>query len=89
MIGPLDPDPDNQLGKGIFSHDFEADLLAQDYVFAVRFPPRKGKPFGTLLCSKRPIADAVTDGELDSPRFRSQPRLISGGYAPRANATTT
>lgn len=65
----LDPDPDNQLGKGIFTDSLESELLAQGVVFAVRLPPRKGKPFWSLLCSYRPIADAVTDSELDSPRF--------------------
>lgn len=66
----FDPDPDNQLGKGILAPALEAELIADGCVFAARLPPRKGKPFWSLLLCKRPIADAVTDGELDSPRYR-------------------
>lgn len=68
----LDPNPKNQLGKGILPPALEAELIADGCVFAVRFPPRKNKPFWSLLCCKRPIADAVTDMEIDSPRFRNR-----------------
>lgn len=67
MPSVLDSDPDNQLGEGIFAPTFEAELLAQGCVFARRLPPRQGKPFWSLVASYRPIADAVTDGELDNP----------------------
>lgn len=66
----FDPDSDNQLGKGLLDATLEASLIADGCVFAAQLPPRKGKPFWSIVCSKRPIADAVTDGELDSPRFR-------------------
>lgn len=66
----LDPNPLNQLGKGSLAAALEAELIAGGCVFAARLPPRRGKPFWSLVCSKRPIADAVTDGELDAQRFR-------------------
>lgn len=66
----LDPNPKNQLGKGILAPALEAELIADGCIFAAQLPPRKGKPgWGLLLC-KRLIADAVTDGELDSARYR-------------------
>lgn len=52
----------NELGKGIFSPKEEARLLADGYIFACRVP---GTIVGTRVLCKRPIADAVTDGELD------------------------
>lgn len=67
MISTLDPNPKNQLGKGVFSPEDEAKMLAQGYVFACRFPPTKDKPFWSRLVCKRPVADAVTDMELDNP----------------------
>jgi hypothetical protein len=67
MTSIFDPDPDNQLGKHILDPALEASLVARGVVFAARLPPRKGKPFWSLVCSLRPIADAVTDGELDNP----------------------
>lgn len=68
MASPtLCPSPRNELGKGIFSPEKEARLLAQGYIFACRIP---GTLVPTLLRCKRPIADAVTDGELDGPLFR-------------------
>lgn len=63
----LDPNPKNELGKGILRPDKEAELLSDGYIFACRIP---GTKVGALLVCKRPIADAVTAGELDSPRFR-------------------
>lgn len=66
----LCPSPKNELGKSIFPPEVEADLLARGYVFASRVP---GARFGTRVFCKRPIADAVTDGDLDSPRFRNRP----------------
>ena len=65
----LDPDPDNQLGKGYFEPAFEASLLAQGVIFAVGLPPRKDKPFWSLVCCNRLIADAVTDSEINDPRY--------------------
>lgn len=58
----LCPSPLNQLGKGIFSPKDEAELLADGYIFAARVP---GTIVGTRVLCARPIADAVTDGELD------------------------
>lgn len=77
MITHFDPDPDNQLGKGILSSELEVELLARGAVFAVRLPPRKGKPFWSLVWSQRPIADAVTDGQIDDPRVRRYPIFAS------------
>lgn len=74
MTAILDPDPDNQLGKGILAPALEAELLARGVVFAVRLPPCKGKPFWSLVASFRPIADAVTDAEMDNP-FVTRPSL--------------
>lgn len=61
----LCPSPLNQLGKGIFSPKDEAELLANGFIFAARVP---GTLVGTLVVCERPIADAVTDGELDRRR---------------------
>lgn len=66
----LCPSAKNELGKGIFPPDEEADLLAKGYVFACRVP---GTLVSGLVACKRPIADAVTDMALDSPRFRTVP----------------
>lgn len=63
----LCPSKKNQLGKGMFSPDTEAALVAEGYIFACRLPTRT---VGALLVCKRPIADAVTDGEMDDPRSR-------------------
>lgn len=65
----------NELGKGIFSPEDEAKLLADGYIFAARVP---GTRAGGLVVCKRAIADAVTDGELDSPRYRHPSTLIIG-----------
>lgn len=62
----LDPNPKNELGKGILAPDLEAYWLAQGMVFACRLP-NTGLPFGVHIICRRPIADAVTDGELDNP----------------------
>lgn len=64
----LDPNPKNDLGKGVFTPEREAELLAQGYVFARYWPPTKRLPFGTTSVSKRFIADAVTDMALDDRR---------------------
>lgn len=58
----LCPSQLNELGKGIFSPQDEAELMADGYIFACHVP---GTLVGTLLVCKRPIADAVTDGQLD------------------------
>lgn len=70
-----DPSTLNHLGKGIFAPQHEATLLADGYIFAAELPPCKGKPFLSMVACKRPISDAVTAGELDSPRFRRTPVL--------------
>lgn len=74
MTAILDPDPDNQLGKGILDPELEASLVEQGVVFAASLPPRKGKPFWSMVCSMRSIAEAVTDGELDNP-LRTTPHF--------------
>jgi hypothetical protein len=61
----LCPSSKNELGKGILPAELESELLAQGYIFACRVPATKVK---TLLVCKRPIADAVTDAEMDDPR---------------------
>lgn len=66
-MNELCPSSLNQLGKGIFSCEREARLLADDFVFAAKVP---GTLVGTLVICKRSITDAVTDANLDSPRFR-------------------
>lgn len=63
----LCPSQLNELGRGIFSAQDEARLMARGYIFACHVP---GTLVGTLLACKRPIADAVTDGELDRRRTR-------------------
>lgn len=63
----LDPNPKNELGKGILAPDLEARWLADGMVFACRLLDT-GLPFGVHIICRRPIADAVTDGELDSIR---------------------
>lgn len=68
MMTALCPSPKNELGKGIFAPDDETDLLARGYIFARRVP---GTLVGTIVACKRPIADAVTDMALDSPRYRT------------------
>lgn len=68
MTAPaLDPSPLNELGKGIFSPEKEAELLAGGYIFACKVP---GTLVKTSLVCKRRLSDAVTDGDLDSPRYR-------------------
>lgn len=69
----LDPDPMNHLGKGIFTPDEEAELLAEGYIFAHYMPPTKVKPFGSVIVCKRLIADAITDMVLDVPRVSRRP----------------
>lgn len=69
----LCPSAKNELGKGIFSAEKEAELLAKGYIFACKVP---GDGVGVLLVCKRPIADAVTDGQLDSPRYRQLGKSI-------------
>lgn len=63
----LCPSAKNELGKNIL--DNEGDLLARGYLFACRVPHTL---VGTLLVCKRPITDAVTDGELDSLSHKRQ-----------------
>lgn len=64
----LCPSKLNDLGKGVFSPQRETDLLAGGYIFACKIP---GARVATIIVCKRPIADAVTDGELDSVRYRT------------------
>lgn len=68
----LDPSPKNQLGKGILAPELEARLLEEGYVFAAFVPPTGPKSPRTMVRCKRFIADAVTDANLDSPRFRER-----------------
>ena len=68
----LDPNPQNELGKGILDPDHEADLLARGYIFAAKVPA-PDLPFGIHIICKRRLLDAVLDGELVSPRFRRRP----------------
>ena len=63
----LDPNPKNQLGKGLLPAHVESDLLAGGYIFACKVPNLEHLPFGVLNICKRNIADAVTDQELDNP----------------------
>lgn len=72
MTKELCPSKLNELGKGVFSPDREAELLGKCYIFACKVP---GTLVGTLLVCKRPIADAVTDSILNLPTYRkySQP----------------
>lgn len=66
----LCPSAKNELGKGIFAPEDEANLLAKGCVFARRVP---GTLVSGIVTSRRPIAAAVTDMQLDSPRFRNRP----------------
>jgi hypothetical protein len=61
----LCPSLKNQLGRGIFLPQEEARLLAEGYIFACKLTSNTGIK-GSLVC-RRPIADAVTDAELDNP----------------------
>lgn len=70
----LCPSGKNELGKGVFPAEKEAELLAKGYVFACKVP---GGRVSTLLVCKRPIADAVTEGQLDSPRYRQLGNSVS------------
>lgn len=63
----LCPSKLNELGKGVFSPEEEAEFLEEGYIFACNVP---GTLVGTLLICKRPIADAVTDSILKLPTFR-------------------
>lgn len=63
----LCPSAKNEFGKGILAPEKEARLLTEGYVFTCKVP---GTLVGVRLGCKRPIADAVTDGELDSQQFR-------------------
>lgn len=51
----LDPDPTNELGKGLIDPSIEAWLLANKYVYAHR------QPCGVVAASKRPWATAMAD----------------------------
>lgn len=64
----------NELGKGIFTPQDEARLLARGYIFACHIP---GTLVGGLLVCKRSIADAVTDGELDRRQRRPAPAHVA------------
>lgn len=66
----LDPSPKNQLRKGILPPKIEQGLLADGYIFAAIVPRTSPKSPLTMVRCKRFIADAVTDGELDSQQFR-------------------
>lgn len=63
----LCPSTKNELGKGILAPEKEARLLAEGYIFICKVP---GTLVGVRAGCKRPIADAVTDMALDSPRYR-------------------
>ena len=65
----LCPSSKNELGKGIFVPEDEDSLLAKGCIFARRVPDTL---VGTIVTSSRPIADAVTDMQLDSPRYRTR-----------------
>jgi len=79
----LCPSPHNQLGKGVFSPDKEAKLLADGYIFACRIVSGRIKG---IVCCKRPIADAMRDMELDDPyatrQFAAPTRLTPAPVAP-------
>lgn len=62
MTNLLDPDPLNELGKGLMDPAIEAWLLRRGFVFAVRLP---GGGYGG---SCRRIAEAFLDGERDAHR---------------------
>lgn len=64
MMTALCPSPHNELGKGIFSPEKEAQLLDKGYVFACRI---KTKNVSGLVRCKRPVADAIRDMEMDDP----------------------
>lgn len=75
MTAPtLCPSHLNQLGKGIFTPRDEARLLARGYIFACHVP---GTLVGGLVVCKRPIADAVTDGELDRRQPQRRPAPVT------------
>ncbi|MCB9121966.1 MAG: hypothetical protein M9936_24690 [Caldilinea sp.] len=52
----LDPDPTNELGKGIFPPDKEAEMLAEGVVYA-RYIDFEGNRI--ILASFRPFKEAV------------------------------
>lgn len=54
----LDPSSKNELGKGTLPPAWEAEYLADGFVFAARVP---GTRAGTVVVCKRPIAEAVTE----------------------------
>lgn len=63
----LDPDTDNDLGKGKFSHDEESTLLAEGYVFVhAHTVPWQESPI--LFCANRPIEEVGTALVVDARR---------------------
>ena len=69
----LDPDPTNEIGKGIIDPTIEAWLLANGYVYAIR------RPMGHLAISKRPMKEALAD--LAKSLGRIKPRRIVNGIS--------
>lgn len=78
----LDPNPKNQLGKGVLPTLLEESLLADGYVFACMVPPTTPRSPSTLVRCKRFIVDAVTDGDLDNPRRVSMASTSSADLTP-------
>jgi len=58
----LDPDPRNELGRGLIDTEVEAWLLSRGTVFAMRLPG------GHTIGSCRPIAQAVREANEDAYR---------------------
>lgn len=71
----LDPDTENDLGKGVFTQDQEEKLIEQGYVFAHRHHV-VGQKRPVTFCSKRPVAFAATELVVDAWRV-SRPRVIA------------
>lgn len=72
VLPQLCPSTKNQLGTGFFTPEYEQSLLADGYIFACRVPNTRVE---TIICSKRPIQDAVTDAEIDARQMRLGIRL--------------
>lgn len=58
-MSPLDPDPNNILGKGILPPEREALLLARGIIFAEWCAGERVAPF--LITSSRPIGPAIAN----------------------------
>jgi len=74
MTQQLDPNPRNELGKGILDPAQEKQLLEQGYIYARRIFLPNGKSH--LRLSKSPIKDVANRIALDALKFQLNNTIV-------------